>query len=190
VARNLDVPPEPVRACLHYDARAALVGEAVTVARAEKGVYPMEHSHRNDELSEHPEAWLWDEHGPVVSGTFVHFARGQTRDYGKKVIAVLDVGGEQRSIWLTATVLFGKFRDELLDRPGHRLEPGERITVKRLDKVESAEARGAYWNFAVLFHNSPQPSEGDLFGFADADADSAPPSEPTSGKREDDGIPF
>jgi hypothetical protein len=149
----------------------------------------MEHSHRSDELSEYPEAWLWDEHGPMVSGSFVRFARGQTRDYGKKVIAVLDVDGEQRSIWLTATVLFGKFRDELFDRPGHRLEPGERITVQRLDKVETAGARGAYWNFAVLFHDSPQPSEGDLFGFADDD--SGLPEEPTAtSEQADDAISF
>jgi hypothetical protein len=141
-----------------------------------------------EQSGEYPEAWFWDEHGACVRGTFVRFARGQTRDYGKKVIAVLDVDGELRSIWLTATVLFGKFRDELLDRPGHRLEPGERITVKRLDKVESAEARGDYWNFAVLFHDSPRPSESDLFGFADDDPGSS--EEPAARKQADDGIPF
>jgi hypothetical protein len=109
-----------------------------------------------DEAGEFPRAWVFDDDGPLVRGRFVKFDRGQTRDFGPKVIAVLEVEGAQRSIWLTTAVLYGKFRDELQQRPGHRLEPGERITIKRLEKVESADAIGPYWKFGVVFHDAPE----------------------------------
>jgi hypothetical protein len=135
-------------------------------------------SQPSDELGEFPEAWRWNEHGAVVSGTFVKFDRGQTKDYGPKVIVVLDVDGEQRSIWLTATVLFGKFKDELGNRPEHCLEPGERITIKRLDKVETKDAVAPYWKFNVIFHDSPELTTEDLFGEFDAKASEPPEEKP------------
>jgi hypothetical protein len=115
------------------------------------------------ESAEFPRAWLWDEDGETVSGTFVGFTQGQTRNFGRKVIALLDVDGERRSLWLNSTVLLGKFRDELQGRPDQRLGQGERITVSRLGKVASAEAMGPYWKFAVLFHDRPEPSVEELF---------------------------
>jgi hypothetical protein len=128
---------------------------------------------------EFPAACIWDQDGEKVSGTFVGFTRGQTRDFGPKVIVVLEVEGERRSIWLNTTVLHGRFRDELQQRPDHRLNEGEKITVHRLEKVESSSALGAYWKFQVLFHDNPGPTVEELFDLAD---------EPQA--EGGDGIPF
>jgi hypothetical protein len=114
-----------------------------------------------------PEAWLWEEHGERVSGNFIRFTRGYTKSYGPKTIAVLEVDGIERSIWLTATVLFRKFEDELRDRPEHKLAAGERITVKRGEMVESPDAMGAYRNFTVVFHDKPELEVEDLFDLGD-----------------------
>jgi hypothetical protein len=94
-----------------------------------------------DESAEFPESWIWEDDGPLVSGRFVRFDRGRTKDYGDKVIVVLDVDGEQRSVWLMTTVLHGKLHDELEQRPGHRLESGERITIKRRQGQERERDR-------------------------------------------------
>ena len=112
---------------------------------------------------EYPKSWIFDEDGDLVEGTFVKFDRASTRDYGAKVILVLDVAGVERSIWLTQTVLFGQVRDELQKRPAKTLEPGERVVVKRLGKKDGANGR-SYWNFRVLFPDAPVPSTSEMFG--------------------------
>ena len=114
-----------------------------------------------------PKAWRWDEDGETLNGRFVRFDQGQMRSYGKKVIAVLEVGGVERSVWLTQTVLYGKFRDELERRPGHKLEPGERVYIKRTGKVESEAAVGAYWGFSIGFPDRREVSTEDLFALGD-----------------------
>ena len=130
------------------------------------------------ETGEFPQSWLWDHDGEAVSGTFVGFTRGQTRDFGPKVIVVLDVEGERRSIWLNTTVLHGRFRDELQQRPEHRLCEGEQITIRRLAKVESPDAIGPYWKFRVVFHDAPKPTVDELF-----DLDDEPPPEQAPGPK-------
>jgi hypothetical protein len=115
--------------------------------------------------------------GESVSGNFVRFALGFTRDYGEKPIAILNVGGEERSLWLAQTVLYGKFRDELLRRPDHRLEPGERVEIRRQGKVESEAAMGSYWSFSVRFPDRPELSTRDLFGLGDEQSDEEPGDE-------------
>ncbi len=67
--------------------------------------------------TEYPETWLFDEHGETVAGTFLRWDQGQKKKYGPKTIAVLEVDGTERSLWLNATVLYGKFRDELQIAP-------------------------------------------------------------------------
>jgi len=112
----------------------------------------------------YPTAWLWDEDGSTVAGTFVKFDEGRTKEYGKKVICVLLVNGVERSIWLSQLALFSKFRDELETRPGNRLEVGERVVVQRgAEKVEGANKR-KYWPFTVAFPDAPERSTSDLFG--------------------------
>jgi hypothetical protein len=154
-----------------------------------------------DETGDFPESWLWDQDGETVSGTFVGFTRGQTRDFGPKVIVVLEVDGERRSIWLNTTVLHGRFRDELQQRPDHRLNEAERITIRRLDKVESPDAVGPYWKFRVIFHDAPAPSVEEMFDLAAEPLLEQPPPpkraakkasrSKNAAKREpEDGIPY
>jgi hypothetical protein len=156
-----------------------------------------------DQAGEFPESWIWDEDGETVSGSFVGFTRGQTRDFGPKVIVLLEVEGQRRSIWLNTTVLHGRVRDELQQRPGHRLNEGERITIRRLEKVESPDAIGPYWKFRVVFHDAPEPSVEEMFDLADDPPLEQPPTKPkpaakkkaTKAKQSaeakaDDDIPF
>jgi hypothetical protein len=112
---------------------------------------------------EYPQSWLWAEDGNLVSGRFLRFEEGQTREYGSKPIVVLDVNGEERGVWLTTSVLFSRFRDELDRRASKRLEVGERIVIERsAEHVESENGR-KYWPFKIMFPDRPTKSESELF---------------------------
>jgi hypothetical protein len=112
----------------------------------------------------YPAAWIFDEDGPTVAGAFVKFAEGRTREYGKKVICVLDVGGVERSVWLSQMALFSKFKDELESRPSKTLEPGERVVVQRGDEKVKGKNDRSYWPFVVVFPDAPERSTADMFG--------------------------
>ena len=133
--------------------------------------------------AEYPESWIWDQDGETISGTFVEFTRGQTRAYGPKPIVVLEVEGHRRSVWLNTAVLFGRFKEELQERPEHRLVEGEQITIKRLNKVESPDAIGPYWKFRVIFHSSPEPSVDEMFGLEDEPNEPLPPEPKPAAKK-------
>jgi hypothetical protein len=135
---------------------------------------------------DYPRAWIFGKPGEMVevkgekvpadgleaSGTFVAFALGQTREFGKKPVAILRIGGEERSLWLTAEALFGSFRDELADRANHRIEPGERITAKRSEeKVASPTARAPYWGFSVRFPDRPELDPEQVFDLSEKPAE-------------------
>jgi hypothetical protein len=117
---------------------------------------------QNDEATGYPETWKFGEHGDLVAGTFVRFDEGPTRDYGMKVILVLDVDGRERSIWLSQTALFNKVKNELNRRTSKTLEPGERVVVQRHEKTTSENGR-SYWPFAVSFTDRPEKSTSELF---------------------------
>jgi hypothetical protein len=142
--------------------------------------------------SEYPATWIFSEHGDTVAGSFVRFERGQTRDFGARVICVLEIEGVERSLWLNETVLFGKFQDEIRERPERTLTPGERVVVQRLGKTQSEHSKGAYWDFAVRFPDRPEPSVSELFGL-DEEPKPPPAAEPvaaSNGSNPDDDIPF
>jgi hypothetical protein len=146
------------------------------------------------EEREYPESWMWDEDGDRVSGRFVRFDRAPTRDYGMKAILVLDVDGVPRSVWLTATVLFNKVRDEVASRPKRNLEPGEQVSIKRLEKTKGEGGRQGYWKFQVLFPDRPQATTEEIFDL-DQGTDIPEPkelaesSQPAAGSQDED-IPF
>jgi hypothetical protein len=118
---------------------------------------------QNDEAATaYPETWRFNEHGDLVAGTFVRFDEGPTRDYGMRVILVLDVDGAERSVWLSQTALFNKVKDELSRRTSKTLEPGERVVVQRHEKTKSENGR-SYWPFVVSFPDRPVKSTTDLF---------------------------
>jgi hypothetical protein len=143
----------------------------------------------DDEATGYPETWKFAEHGDLVAGTFVRFDEGPTRDYGLRVILVLDVDGAERSIWLSQTALFNKVKDELNRRATKTLDPGERVVIQRHEKTTSENGR-SYWPFVVSFPDRPEKSTTELF-----DLDKGPvakqPTEPAPGDVDpDDDIPF
>src|SRR4029453_4407331 len=116
----------------------------------------------DDAATGYPERWKFDEHGDLVAGTFVRFDEGPTRDYGLRVILVLDVDGAERSIWLSQTALFNKVKDELNRRATKTLDPGERVVIQRHEKTTSENGR-SYWPFVVSSPARPEKSTTELF---------------------------
>jgi hypothetical protein len=139
----------------------------------------------------YPETWKFGDHGDLVAGTFVRFDEGPTRDYGMRVILVLDVDGRERSIWLSQTALFNKVRDELNRRASKALDPGERVVVQRHEKTTSENGR-EYWPFVVSFPDRPEKSTTDLFGLDEGIVRyDKEPTEPAPGDVGPDGdVPF
>jgi hypothetical protein len=141
------------------------------------------------ESAEYPKSWLWAEDGNLISGRFLRFDEGSTRDYGSKPIVVLDVDGQERSIWLTTSVLFNRFRDELERRASKRLEVGERIVIERsAEQVESENGR-KYWPFKILFPDRPTKSEVELFDLDPGRVKNEKPADDGDGDGDGD-IPF
>ena len=101
------------------------------------------------EQPSYPKSWDWEVDGPTAAGTFVRFDSGPTKGYGRKPICVLGVDGEERSVWILETALFGRIRDELAQRRGRtsgrragRDSPGE--MEKRQDGKREYRATTAY----------------------------------------------
>ena len=138
----------------------------------------------------YPRFWNWDEDGPLLAAPFVRFSQGQTKLFGPKPIAVVEVDGEERSVWLTQTVLFRQFRDELQRRPDHKLAPGERISSEKHEKKQSEEGGYAYTPFTTIFHDAPELSETDLFELDTKKQEPKKPEEEPASSSQDDGIPF
>lgn len=104
----------------------------------------------------YPETWLWDEDGDVCSGTFLRFDKAATREYGKKLIMVLEVDGAERSVWLLQTALYERVRDELADRPERRLTVGERVTFHRQAETTTQDGKRTYRPFRAYFPDRPE----------------------------------
>ena len=92
--------------------------------------------------SSHPTSWRWDTDGHAVRGTYVRMDEAAT-DYGRKAIVVLDVAGEERSVWLFEAATVSKFRDQ--PRSAHR--------------VTSLRASGSRLN-AALRRSNPRTTVG------------------------------
>jgi hypothetical protein len=104
---------------------------------------------------EFPRSWRFgtgkDEDGLTIEGTFVGWSRGHT-EHGSKPILLLEVGGEVRSVWLMQTVLRSKIARKVGERRSHDFEPGERIVITELGRVQPKGDRSGkqpYRNFAV-----------------------------------------
>ena len=139
-----------------------------------------------DEL-EYPQSWIFDEDGELVAGTFVKFDEGQTKEYGSRVILVLEVDGQERGVWLSQMALFSRVRDELNRRTSKTLEPGERVVIQRHEKKKGKNDR-EYWPFTVAFPDRPAKTTSDLF---ELDEGLVRNEEPAKGDVGPDGdIPF
>jgi hypothetical protein len=114
----------------------------------------------------YPRAWRWDEDGLVVEGRYVRLDEGIT-DYGPVPIVVLDVEGEQRSLWLSATALRSRFADELRRRGDSDFERGERIRIERAREKKVSSTGRSYWPFAVAFLDSVPRTAAEILAVQD-----------------------
>lgn len=110
-----------------------------------------------------PRNWRFDEDGAEVRGTFVKFDVGQTQEYGDCPILVLNVEGEERSVWLFHTALRSKFQKEVNRRD---LEVGEQINIKQAGMKKSGNNR-SYQNYMVAFVDAPPLDAKAIFGRID-----------------------
>jgi hypothetical protein len=137
-----------------------------------------------------PETWLWDEHGDVCSGRFVRFDKAATREYGKKLIMILEVAGVERSVWLLQTALYGRVRDELGERPARKLEVGERVAIHRLAETKTEDGKRTYRPFRIYFPDRPELDVASEFELDKPAPEPKPTAETAGGSDVDDDIPF
>jgi hypothetical protein len=136
-----------------------------------------------------PRAWMWDDDGNLAVGTFVKVDRAPTRGFGPRTVVVLDIDGEERSLWLLNEALFNQFRTEVQSRPDRKLTPGERVVAQRLGKRTSESTGRTYVDFRVAFPDRPPPTIEALWG-TDV-ADDKPVEQPAADDAKPDGdIPF
>jgi hypothetical protein len=84
----------------------------------------------------------------TVDMVFDHFEVGTTRDGDDKPIAVGEIDGVERSIWLLGTALRNQFR---------RLDPkqGELIRISYAGATTKSSSGRSYWNDRVSAPNRP-----------------------------------
>jgi hypothetical protein len=112
---------------------------------------------------EYPRSHMWQEDGDLVSGSYVRFSQGHTRDGTAVPVIVLDVDGEPRSVWLFHDALRQQFVTEIKTRPSGNLDPGELVTIRRGEKKQSASNPDrSYRVFDVDFEHKRQPTPIDL----------------------------
>jgi hypothetical protein len=134
-----------------------------------------------DQDSDFPRTWLFDEDGLRIAGSYVRMDEGPS-EYGRKAICVLNVDGADRSLWLAQEALVSKFSDELERRKEPDFTLGEQIVVERgAEKKESANGR-KYWPFRVSFPDAPRRSAREILGARTEDE----PDKSTT----DEDIPF
>lgn len=113
------------------------------------------------EKSQYPRAWIFDEDGAEVEGTYLGLGEGPTRGYGDRPFLTLDVDGEPRTVWLLWEALLNQVFDELERRPGNEFVEGETIIVKSLGKRTSGSGR-EYESFKAHSPDAPKPSGAGL----------------------------
>jgi len=127
----------------------------------------------------YPRTWSFDADGEEIEGTFLAFGEGPTAN-GLQPFVTLEVGGEQRTVWLFHSALSSKFRSELERRPEQDLNVGEPVIVRRREWKESAAGR-RYRDYFVAFPEAPRRSAAEILGIG----------APNVGEVvEDDPIPF
>ena len=109
---------------------------------------------------DYPRGWRFDEDGPEVSGKFVKFDVGQTKEYGSCPIIILNVNGEERSVWCFHQALRSKFQQEVHRRD---LEAGETVFIRQVGEKKSGNQRN-YMAYVVQFPDAPPVDAKAIFG--------------------------
>lgn len=132
-----------------------------------------------------PRNWDWDGDGDTVQGSYVRVDEAPT-SYGEKPILVLEVGGEERSVWLLATALRNRFADEVAKRPNGDLTIGEQVVIERGEMRTSSSDR-QYRAFTARFPDRPRRSAASILGAGRPETE---PAESMAPGPADDDIPF
>ena len=95
----------------------------------------------------YPRTLLWEEDAEDlgdhrrVSGRFVGIDEAPTKN-GLKPILVLEIDGEERSVWVLHGPFLSKLTEELERRPNGEFTPGELIVIEQAKEKKIAEASG------------------------------------------------
>jgi hypothetical protein len=126
------------------------------------------------------------EAGATLEGRFKHLARGHTRDGDERAIAVIEVDGDERALWLHETALRGQFRQL-------KPEPGETVRVEKGSKKRESGNRFKYWPFKVTAPKRPAADLGwddELLGGDDGDVGAASRTTGGAAGPAADDVPF
>lgn len=134
----------------------------------------------------YPRAWVFDEDGDLT-GRFVRFDQGPTRGYGHCPICIVEVDGEERSLWLLSTALKGSFKEEVQRRPTRNLTAGERIVAVDRGTKTSESTGNLYRDQRALFPDRPAMSAAEVLGL-DEPAPAVPEAEAVEDANDD--VPF
>jgi hypothetical protein len=100
-----------------------------------------------------------------VDMVFTKFTVGTTRDGDEKLIAVGEIDGTERSVWLLGTALRNQFRKV-------NPEPGERIRISFAGAQTKSSNGRQYWNDRVSAPDRPvEPVTVNHPLFADEEVD-------------------
>ena len=99
------------------------------------------------EQYEYPETLILKA-GDTIAGRFQRLEVGHTRDGDERAIAVLDVDGAERSLWLHEIALRNKLR-KLAP------EPGELVSIAKGAEKKKAASGRFYWPFKVTAPERP-----------------------------------
>jgi hypothetical protein len=131
--------------------------------------------------SDFPAYWDWEKDGLTAEGTFARMEQGPTA-YGPRPIVILEIDGEERSVWVNTDALRSQLADELERRAARSFTVGERMIISRgTEKKTSANDRN-YWPFKTKYPDAPQRDDADLLG--------AHVDESREEEAGDDGVPF
>jgi hypothetical protein len=134
--------------------------------------------------SDFPRYWDWDDDGLTADGVYEKTDRAPSQ-YGEKAILILEINGEQRSVWVNTESLRGKLADELERRNARDFNIGERIVITRAAEKKTSSNDRQYWPFKVDFPDGPKSDAAGLLG-----ANPGGPKPDAGEATGDDGIPF
>jgi len=106
-----------------------------------------------------PTAWIAENEGDEVAGTFKRLEKGNTR-FGTAWIVILDDGALEHAIWLVHTVLRNEFRKI-------RPVPGELVYVRYDGKKVPDGGGAAYEVYTVKVDRKAEGVRWDEVGAAD-----------------------
>jgi hypothetical protein len=124
-----------------------------------------------DTETRYPRTFLWEEDGEDlgdrrrVKGRFVTIDEAPTKQGGLKPILVLEVDGEERSVWVLHESFLNKLTEELERRPNGEFTLGELIVVEQWKEKAIGEASGRpYVPYKARFPERPQRSQKQILG--------------------------